>query len=673
MAPKRRRRSRSGRRGQAALQKLLHRGRVTQEGLADIIKTFRQVEADLPATLSRQGINRANHARFESIRHEIAMPLARGGEFKWHLAEPNRLLTLMVSESPTLQDLFEAALARHGAPSQGRPWTLVIGYDEFSPGGMFAVDDDKKSMNLSYTFLELGEHNIRSDCAWFTPVIVRSSWFPKVVGSWGAMLTKYLKLHLLGPNGLATAGAPIVVNGRHVLIFATLEYTIADLEGHRMSMNSTGAGGYRPCLRHCNVLRKNCGLEDLGDYVEISCADPTLFRLHSSADVFFAADLVSASHARWQAGVMTKGRFENIEKSCGLRFAPYGVLLDTDLRLHVDVVDSTVIDWVHTALQDGTFTTEVFQLVHACGEEPLEISFADVREFLQDDDWCFPAWARTKSSMLYRVFDQKRAPNEDKIRANASELLGLYALLRHFVEKYLLDVAIEQFQRQAASFQAACKTLDVISMVKQGRVGMREGAVELRRVHAEHLRLHIEAYGTDHILPKHHMMFDVADQWERRDAVIDAFVVERLHIRVKNVMAPIRNTRDFEVSCLASSINSHLQALEVHAFGDALVGRTSKFPGTQVPIADKMVVSGLTICVGDVVLFQGAAGKVCACATENGRYLALVETFVHVAQVTMHSDKWAVGGRLEAWPAEAVQTAPAWYMLGAEVIALGAL
>ena len=540
---------------------------------------------------------------------------------------------------------------------------------------MFSVGDDRKSMNLSFTFLEFGEHLIRSDNAWLTPVIVRHSWFRHIRGGWGAMFCKYLKLHLLSPTGLATAGAPISVFGKEVLIFASLEFMIADLDGHRMSYNSNGANGFRPCLRHCNVLMKNSGVAEMdpATWVEVSCPDPRRFRLHTSADLFTNADLVSVAHARWTGGLITKIRFENLEKTCGLKHAPDGILLDGELRRHVDVVGSTVIDWVHTALQDGVFTREVLLLMLACGET-LEIGFEDIREYMKDG-WMFPAWARAKSKELYRIFDECRAPKQDKIRATASELLGMYALLRHFVEIYLVGaVHVEQFQRQIASFHAACATLDLISVVKQGRLDVREGAEELRRAHAEHLRLHIEAYGTEHILPKHHMMFDVADQWgregERRGAVIDAFVVERLHIRIKYIMDPIKNTSDFEVSCLASLINAHLTALKDHEFGDGLLGKTSVIPGMGVPIAGRMSISGLTIEVGDIVLLDGAAGRVCACAKEHGDLAVLVETFEHVARLSAHSDQWKVGGRLEAWRADAVLSASAWYMCGADVAVL---
>ena len=38
-------------------------------------------------------------------------------------------------------------------------------------------------------------------------------------------------------------------------------------------------------------------------------------------------------------------------------------------------------------------------------------------------------------------------------------------------------------------------------------------------------------------------MFDVADQWEKRKLVVDALIIERLHLRVKQVLQPIDNTR----------------------------------------------------------------------------------------------------------------------------------
>ena len=248
----------------------------------------------------------------------------------------------------------------------------------------------------------------------------------------------------------------------------------------------------------------------------------------------------------------------------------------------------------------------------------LGITWDDVASFLHDG-WHFPAWSRTKSRNLFRVFDPRRSPEEHKVKASASELLGLYSLLRHFVELHLL--AVPETTKEVDSFRAACATIDVITLVKQGRLSLAEGAVLLRQSHSQHMRKHIDAYGEGHIVPKHHFMYDVADQWGCRSALIDAFVVERLHLRVKQIMEPIQNTRRFEESCLSSLINAHISSLEMHKFGDTLLGRTSRLPGIAMPMATRMVVKGETTTVGDIVMLDGVAGNVCACARDGDDFL----------------------------------------------------
>ncbi|CAK0872035.1 unnamed protein product [Prorocentrum cordatum] len=169
---------------------------LSNEGLSKMPEAIREAAADFPAEATRQEINGASHERFERVNHELNTPLVSGGSWSCPLAEPNRPLSMMASGSGALRELFAAALRRCGAPSRGRPWTLAFGHDEFSPGGA----------------LGLGVHNIRSGNAWFTPVVVRRSWFR--------------------------------------------QFMIADLEGHRASLNSSGASCFRPRMRHCIALEK---------------------------------------------------------------------------------------------------------------------------------------------------------------------------------------------------------------------------------------------------------------------------------------------------------------------------------------------------------------------------------------------------------------------------------
>ena len=643
MAPKKRRLTAAeAETAKSALQRLLHRGCVTQNGLAILLRDIKSVAADLPDEVTRQRLQDANHARFDVVCHTMQMPLAAGGSWDWEFADPNKLVSFMLQECKTLQDLFGHAMLRH-RPSKENPWTLIIGYDEFSPGGMFDVANDKKSMNLSFTFEQLGEAAIRIDDAWFTPIVVRHNMVCGIDGSWGAMMRHYLCHQLLSATGLTTAGVAVTIWGEHVLIFASVGYMIADLDGHRMTLDQKGTNGIRPCIRHWNCLKKDSGIAPARGYVEISCADSRKFKKSDSSDVYQAADSLRDAHALWTAGRMTKGRFENLQKILGLKLAPKGVLLCRELRAEIDVVDSTVIDWVHTELQDGVFTIEVNLLLQAC-KQAFGIDWDDLRAYFRDG-WQFPAWGKIKSQALYHVFDRRRSSEEEKVKASASELLGLYALLRHFAEKYL--VGAPGIGDKVASFTAACCTMDTIMLTKHGRLTMQVGARRLRRNHSNHMQKHIAAYGTDHVVPKHHMMFDVADQWEKRDLVVDAFVVERLHLRVKRVIEPIKRTTRFERSSLSSLLNVHVASLQDRtSFGDSLEGPVGQFPGTGVPIADQMRVSGMSIAVGDVVLFRDMAGIVRACAKEDDTFFAVVEACIFSSAVSAHSDRWQPGGPL---------------------------
>ena len=54
-----------------------------------------------------------------------------------------------------------------------------------------------------------------------------------------------------------SAGVPIRVQGKDVLIFAKLSNIISDGDGFRVAYDWRGHASMRPCLRHWNVLRKD--------------------------------------------------------------------------------------------------------------------------------------------------------------------------------------------------------------------------------------------------------------------------------------------------------------------------------------------------------------------------------------------------------------------------------
>ena len=125
------------------------------EGFAALTDIFSGIEASCAASAdatasaqnrSAKALYEANLARFLSIRHIESVPMLRGDDFQWEMAQPCRLLTLMVSECSELNHLFVAAVARY--PPNHR-WRLVIGFDEYIPGAKLQLHNQRKCMNIS--------------------------------------------------------------------------------------------------------------------------------------------------------------------------------------------------------------------------------------------------------------------------------------------------------------------------------------------------------------------------------------------------------------------------------------------------------------------------------------------------------------------------------------------
>ena len=84
------------------------------------------------------------------------------------------LLTVLLTESAALQALYTEAWAPSPATPRN-PWSLLVAYDEFDPGNKLSTDQARKTMVVSFTFLELGGAALASGKVWCTPVAVRST------------------------------------------------------------------------------------------------------------------------------------------------------------------------------------------------------------------------------------------------------------------------------------------------------------------------------------------------------------------------------------------------------------------------------------------------------------------------------------------------------------------
>ena len=170
------------------------------------------------------------------------------------------MLSEMIEKSQQLAELYNRA-ALENPPSVERPWSLVIGFDEFAPGNKLKVDNRRKCMNLGFSFLELGQIALFHDWAWLTPVCILSSGIGKIRGRWSHFLRVYLRFQLLGVCGLSTSGVPLMLQWQPVMLFASLTSILSDGDGLGTALDWKGHVSLKPCFKHINVFRKDSILQ----------------------------------------------------------------------------------------------------------------------------------------------------------------------------------------------------------------------------------------------------------------------------------------------------------------------------------------------------------------------------------------------------------------------------
>ena len=127
---------------------------------ANVAKIMKALEGQAH---SKSFISGVRNAKFDSVKHTIRVPMQDGGEWDWQLCHPGLLLSRLVGESEALQAGFRDAMSRHPC-APDRPWGLVVGFDEAVPGNKLALVNSRKSMNLQFSFEELGGSVCQSCC-----------------------------------------------------------------------------------------------------------------------------------------------------------------------------------------------------------------------------------------------------------------------------------------------------------------------------------------------------------------------------------------------------------------------------------------------------------------------------------------------------------------------------
>ena len=179
--------------------------------------------------------------------------------------------------------------------------------------------------------------------------------------------------------------------------------------------------------------------------------------------------MLNETSRRVCARTLPKKRLEELEKVFGLNSNEHSLFSDPRLSsgCTTDLLSTATYDWVHSFLQDGAWAVEAWNFIQTC--EVHGTTQADICAFLKNTAWSWPFANHRKSACMWRIFDSYRSQSSEtanKLKASASELLGLCGMLRFFVDTHV--PRIDELAAPRASFEAACRVLNIILLCKRG-------------------------------------------------------------------------------------------------------------------------------------------------------------------------------------------------------------
>ena len=627
---------------------LLKVSRTSLSNLREIAEHLR--DHPIGFDISQSCLQRAQAEFFQTIGASVDLPMKDGTPFHWEFCDPRLQIKRVLERCPGLASSFRRA-AEYQLCTPTRPWSLLVYWDEMTPGDSHAPDNLRKSMCVYYTFTELGMDTICTAGAWFALAVVRTSMISEVVGGWGRMLATLLKVLLIDMDPLR-AGLPLVADGLEFVLFYKLTNLLADLEGHRAAYDSLGFGS---ALRTCLLCKNAVGIssELVGDnLVDLSCEDFSQFEPESLTGLYNRVDAILLARERHESGQLAKARLERLTTGLGFHANPHGLLADPALRRTIDPLRAFTIDTMHLFFCNGVFARELSSLMKACA--PLGIRWSSL-DILFKADWRFPGNLTVTSLSLHTVGKEKRH-TETQVKLKASECLGVMTIVRHWAELHLS--ARPSLRAELLSFLECCAIGDQLQAAKRGKAT----PTLLRQMHERYMRLHKAAYGTQVMTYKHHGLGHVPEQLQRDGALLDAFTAERKHNTIKASIGNVRNTVRFEASALALAQMSQERDAESLSVAPGLRGRTQACGQLGVVVASSLYCSGMTVKVGDAVYTSTMAGIVMSCLDLDGLPHLLVEPWSPPRALTETSERRRkVNAQCRVVPATEVSQYACWY------------
>ena len=247
----------------------------------------------------------------------------------WHLCSTCTLFSRFLNDQHV-----------HDPSSIDRPWRIVLYADEITPGNVLRPGNPRKIWGIYWSMVECGAKCLAAEFGWHTLCVVRTHMVKEV--SLTIIVHHLLKTFEPFNIGVALAGVTRLVVARVAIV-------LADEAALKSLFEFKGASGILPCPLCSNVILRSSELHEFDG----SLKPHSVTSLEGCVQHTDDSVVAIIRSLRAQKGVLTKKKFEDLQKSLGFNFVADGILDGEVLG-----ITSLHFDWAHCVLIQGTFHIE---------------------------------------------------------------------------------------------------------------------------------------------------------------------------------------------------------------------------------------------------------------------------------------------------------------------------
>ena len=428
--------------------------------------------------------------------------------------------------------------------SPARPWQMILYLDELIPGNVLGRAE-RKSWAWYASFFEMGPHLSSTD-AWLTLAIVRSNVMSTLEAGVSQVTAMLLKNIFCRPISHPQGGLLLKHHEGDIRLHFTLSSVLADGAAQKQVWGSKGDSGIKFCFLCANIRASGTTEENMHE----NTRKYDQLVLTTNGQVL---ESYAQLHAR--KAICTKANFELWEKATGWTYSPLALMLDDQLKAMklLQPCSQFTHDYMHGVLQ-GTGPIALFHFLCAMDTE------LQVWQFLEGyfKHWTFPK--QWKSQHVGTYFSKKKMvshKNNQKFSCQASELLAIFPVVRHFVHAVCMPRGLCLPASQAFLAMAA-----VIDQVHDGN----QAGVISRNTLLLAIETSIEGFHTAFpaipLIKKWHWQLHLPDAHARFGKLPGCFANERKHKPIGAMATLLHNLKNFEKNLLEQVLAQEMCTLD---------------------------------------------------------------------------------------------------------------